>query len=219
MKHLRITILILASLLIVNPVVAIELPLLNINGGSQVVFADKTHEKILKPLLEELLKNNRQNRKAVSVDINVNKEARQDKDSIERMLRSEGFYAAKVSYEIEGDKISFKVSPEKPYLLEEISIESSLKNLPNPKQLGLKKGQRFRAEDVLSAQTELSSYLEKNYCLWEIKVNYDATVNHQDKKASVAFIVEDSEEVKFSDISFSGMETIKEQYLKNRIGL
>lgn len=202
--------------LMANQAFALEVPFIN-NIKANIKFEDSTDENLLRPLLLNLLKNKREGLKGA--DTTINKKARIEKEAIGKMLRSEGFYSAKVSYLIEGDDIKYSVNPGKSYLLDKIAIKSNLETNPQLKELGLKTGQRFRADDVLSAISELKKYMEKNYCLWEINVDYDATVNHKDKLADIVLIIGDSQEINFGSISFDGLTTIDEQYLKNKLGL
>lgn len=205
-------------ILLITKANAIEVPFINGNSRSHIEFPDTTYEGLLRPMLETLLQNSHQDRKAAHIDVNANKAARLDKEAIAKMLRSEGFYMAKISHEIHKDDIHFTVNPGQPYVIADVFIESHLEPLPPAQEFGLEKGKRFRAAEVLSAQAGLKKYIENNRCLWEIKVTYDATVNHPSKEATITLTVGDSEKVTFGSVAFEGLTTVDEQYLKSKLG-
>ncbi|MDA0781739.1 MAG: BamA/TamA family outer membrane protein [Rickettsiales bacterium] len=197
---------------------AIDLPLLGGKPKFNIEFSGNSYEGLLKPLIENVLKKNHFDRKNADFELSINKSARIDKEAIEKLLRSEGFYSAKIKYEIIEDEAYFNIEPDEPYLIKSASIESFLENLPSVEGMELKKGERFRAEGLLNAISSIKKHIEKHNCLWEISVDYDATINHSDKEAQIVINVEGSNVADFGYISFEGNNTIKESYMLPKIG-
>jgi translocation and assembly module TamA len=214
MKYLQL-ILILIFLSVVQNSHALILN--SIDDNVNLNFVSSENAETLRTLMEKSIKQKRQENKNLDIDHAINKKARKEKEIIDKLLRSEGFYSSKTSYDIENKDITYNINAGKPYTIEDINIKSKLNNLPSLNELKLSQGSRFKAKSVLDAINSIKTYIEKNYCLWEIKVDYEATVNHLKNTASISIKVDDSNSVYFGNVSFEGLKTIKESYLKNKL--
>jgi translocation and assembly module TamA len=206
-----------------KPCPALEIPFFSKN--TNIVFEDKTHKKQLSDLIEDSLKSTHQERERQKIVLDNEQIALLDKNLIEKILYSQGFYDGKVEYQIGElkEKNTYQINPKEPYLIKAITFKSDIANVKLPsdqqfiKKLGLENGQILLADNVILAQKELSNYIEENYCLWQVQIDYQAIINRQTKQAAIIFTLKPSNQAKFGEVSFTGLETIKEYYIQNKI--
>lgn len=219
-RLLRLFVSVISLLLMPVDASALELPFVEHSAPINITFTNQDAKPLLAPKFEAALRKQQEERARVELETAPVKAAQQGKKILEKVLRSEGFYAGKVSYELSDEgEASYSITTGKQYLLRNVSIESTLDDLPSIKELGLVAGEPFRAADVLGAKSQLEQFLEKQHCLWRIEVDYAATVWHASNQADVILKVADSPEVTFSDITFTGQETIEADYLQDNVGV
>jgi translocation and assembly module TamA len=212
------------SLLLSKPCQAFELPFFK--KEATIIFEDKAHQKQLGDLIKTTIKTARQEREEQKVVLDKEQIALLEKNLIEKLLHSQGFYDGAVEYKIDEsskEQNTYQVNPRKPYLIKKVTIKSNSKNIKFPStqefigQLNLAEKSVLLADNVLLAQQKLIDYAAENYCLWQIKINYQVLINRQNKEAEIVFSLQPSDEAKFGEVNFTGLETIKESYIKNKI--
>lgn len=145
------------------------------------------------------------------------KHARYESQLLTARLHAEGYYAAQVTSSLRDDHILYRVEPGPVYRVHDISI-----NLPNNIELPQKlikilPGDSLRAEVVLADKKALTDYISSNYCLYRINTEYRVLVDHQTQSAQITFNVADSPTVRFGTISFTGLRSVDESYLRARL--
>jgi len=212
------------SFLLNKPCLAFELPFFH--KEATVIFEDKTHQKQLIDLIKKALKTARKERGDQKVILDKEQIALLEKNLVEKLLHSQGFYDGEVEYIIgksKPEENTYKINPRQPYLIRKITIKSNAKNIDLPsnqefiKQLGLEQNSVLLADNVLLAQKKLTEYVIQNYCLWQVQIDYQVLINRQNKEAEITFSLQTSSEAKFGEVSFTGLETIEEPYIKNKI--
>ncbi len=171
-------------------------------------------------LRNELIENLNLQRKALELsqrEISKDTKIKQEKIIIEDSLKANGYYDFKIKGELKDNKIYYHVDAGEVYKIAKVDLVSNLDGLPTIKELGLSVGNKFKAQDVLDSIKKLDNIIEENKCLWKINVSYEALVIHRNQKAELVLKVENSEEVKFGEVSFTGLKTIKEKYLDRKI--
>lgn len=197
-----------------------KIPLLAIKPNFNIELAiseDNENIKGLLKLLKAELTHQRQTNQQLKQFSKQNKAARYEAQLLSARLRAEGYYAAKVRFKIQGEKILYKVAQGLIYRIQKLSyqIPEGIKLLPN--NVELMPGDPLRAEDILSRKKSLASYITNNFCLYHVHADYRVKIDHQTQQANVTFIVESSPNVLFGDITFSGLQSIDEDYLKDRL--
>ena len=185
------------------------------------VFEIKTDgpKQLQKRLKEELTKQ-RENNRVLQQYTKIQKISHYESEILRALLRAEGYYGSSVRALIEDDKIQYNIQTGELYRIANISIESTL-DIPYPenKTSPLVVGAPLNAQRVLDNENFLRAYIAANYCLFNVKLSYKVTIFHETKTASVVFLLQDSPVVKFGDITFTGLQSIKEVYLRERIAI
>ncbi len=214
----------LAIIFLLNkPCLAFEIPFFH--KEANIIFEDKTHQKQLIDSIKTTLKTARQEREKQKVVLDKEQIALLEKNLIEKLLYSQGFYDGNVEYFVGKSKTqhTYKINPKNPYLIKKITIKSNARNIKLPsnqefiKQLGLELNSVLLADNIFLAQEKLTEYVTKNYCLWQVQIDYQTLINRQNKAAEITLSLQSSNEAKFGEVSFSGLETIEESYIKNKV--
>ncbi len=213
-----------AIFLLTKPCLAFELPFSN--KEAIIIFEDTTHQEELEKPIKKVLKTASQARDDHKIVLGKEQIAILEKNLIEKLLYSQGFYDGKVEYKIaksDQEKNTYQINPKKPYLIKKVTIKSNSKDIKLPsdqkfiKQLGLEEKSVLLADNILLAQQKLAEYVEKNYCLWQVEIDYQAIINRQTKLAEIIFSLHPSQEAKFGEINFTGLKTVKESYIRNKV--
>lgn len=182
-------------------------------------FTDVQKESLLRPKTEEALRLFHEERKAVLEEVTATKRMRMEQAVIEKVLRSEGFYQAKVLHSYEEERFIYTITPGRRYILRDVKVESAIEDLPAAEALGLTPGDPLRAEAVLNAVDQLRRYVQEHDCLWRVEVGYDATVFHETGDAEVVLTVADSPQVRYGQVTLTEHESVDAEYLHRKIPL
>lgn len=146
-----------------------------------------------------------------------------DDDVLLKVLYAQGYYEASVVLEagsgpkadenvltyhvVEGPQyqigsIEFKVPP---WLQQDFSFD-----------FGVAPGEPLLATTVLAAKERLQKRLE-NACLLEIDLRHKVLLSRTKKNGDVQFSLKKTQKAKIQEIEFSGLETVDETHLRNRI--
>ncbi len=153
----------------------------------------------------------------------LHRNAKENEERINQILRSQGYYKAEITYNInmEADKpeISFNITPGTPLTIDDIKIELSPDNPteritpPENTEIKLKAGDILIAENILAAQETIKKHVEKDNCIKAALVERNIMADYQAYKAQVTFTVTTSARVNFGKTSFEGLETIEGPFL------
>lgn len=142
--------------------------------------------------------------------------ARFDRDILDRWMRSQGYFDAKVNTEFGDEKIIYRVEPGPRYLIKTITLKLPEGiEAPPVESLPVQEGDALKAQAVLNTTSALQEYVRENYCLYDVQANYDAEINRATTKAFVTFSVKPSPSVVFGEPEISGLESIEPGYLRN----
>ena len=182
----------------------------------QPELADK-----FQPLLETTLQQNRDNLKQAGLQMADTKLIRHEMDLLAKVLKSEGFYEQNISYSRSNNTVEYRIDTGRAFHIENFSLHSQQADikLPAPDKLGLKAGMRLRAADVLAAQASLDQYVRDHNCLWQVASSYAVRLNRGAATANVDFTVKPSEQVKLGNISFTGLATVHESFVRQDLNL
>ena len=187
----------------------------------KIVILRPELEDKFQPLLQNTLQQNRDSLKQAGLQMADAKLIRHEMDLLTKVLKSEGFYEQNISYTQSNDTVEYRVDTGQAFHIENFSLHSQQTDikLPAPDKLGLKTGMRLRAADVLAAQATLDQYVREHNCLWQVASSYEVRLNRGTDTANVDFTVKPSEQVKLGEISFTGLETVHDAFVRQELKL
>lgn len=141
-----------------------------------------------------------------------------EKKIIERKLHSLGYYSEAVTFDLEEDRIHYRVTAGPQYTIDQVGL-SGPPDVPldNFGDVALKKGAPLVASDVLQARSQLRQWLVQTQCLDNNRVTYQVLLDNEKHSADVVYVVEQSPQLVFGDIAIEGLTTLDEHYLRQRL--
>lgn len=150
----------------------------------------------------------------------ANAAARYDRDIINILLRSRGFYRADISSRIVGsdsnnEQIAHQVYPGRQFTIRKLTYDWPANVPPPPESVKhLEKSDGLVADAVLNQQNALRDWVVKTQCLRDVDVSYIATVDYELNQAELVFQLAPSPQVTFGRVSFTGQTSIEPEYLR-----
>jgi translocation and assembly module TamA len=86
--------------------------------------------------------------------------------------------------------------------------------LPSLTSLGLKTGQAGQAYKVISAVDAITAHINKNYCLFHVKVEHEAIIDNLTNQLHVNFIITTGPRSVFGETKFEGANSFSAIFLK-----
>ena len=162
--------------------------------------------------------------------------SRFEQDIIRRILKSQGYYRFFVNAKLvknEQDNLSYdssteintkiknivyQLTPGTQYKVSELqfNVDKSV-NLELMPKLDIQLGDALIAENVLSTLEQIRAYIRNDYCFYEVKLTYQALIDHRDGSAKLVFDMEPSQQITFGPIFINGLEAVDYDYLKSFI--
>ncbi len=204
------------------PAQALDLPFLGPEKDFELRFPAESrarHQELREAISKELMQQKEDSARLQQYSSQY-KTDRYQADTIRRMLRARGYYGHELSYRRYNGKAVYVIEPGPLYKVAELVIDfpEGLAK-PDPRLLELRVGMPLRAEYVLAARNTIVDWIYLNLCLYEVQVDYQARVYHQDQTASVTYTLAPSQDVRFGELDLTGMETIEADYLRARLPL
>lgn len=150
----------------------------------------------------------------------------QDSEQLHRVLRAEGYYAAKLDVRLDLDRtpaeVAIEVDPGPRYQLDQVSLigpdGGSLDGVKIAlNKIGLELGQPARSADVLQAEQEIALALaERGYPLAAVP-DRKVIVNHETRAMSVTYVVDPGPRADFGEARITGNEEVDDSYVRNRL--
>ena len=176
-------------------------------------------EKLQKDI-PEIVSAHRNELKKSGISLQPDRQTKEEKELIEKKLRSEGYYAPGVKAIAESKGGGYAVDPGRRFKLGAVKIKAQENvKLPPPADIGLEEGAPMRAEEVLKALSMVAEYVDAHNCLYNVRVEYEATINSDNASAGVTFIVKESPEAVFGNVSVEGLRTVHGDFALHKLGL
>lgn len=146
-----------------------------------------------------------------------------DLERLREVLRSEGYYDARLTYQLDTGKepigVIVEIEPGKRYSLAKFAIvyagaEPEQDARPSPADIGVKPGMPARAPDVRDAQAKAVAFLRNHGYPFAKSEALKATVNHETDEMTVRLTLAAGAPAKLGKLTFKGLKTIKEDYLR-----
>lgn len=218
---------------------SLSLPFINEGLNYELVLKDadltKSHQKLI-DLIKEGIQLQRKENTTLKQYSDPAKISRFEQDIIRRILKSQGYYrhfvnaqlVKKVQHEKKQpdipetsnkiDKIIYQITPGIQYKISNIQFHIDKQiNLESMPKLVIQQGVSLIAEDVLLSLDQLKKYIRHYYCFYDVKVDYQVEIDHQNTSASIIFEMEPSQQTLFGPIFINGLESIDYNYLKSFI--
>jgi translocation and assembly module TamA len=153
--------------------------------------------------------------------------AEADVPRILSVLRSEGYYDARVAAAVDSDvkpvQVTFRIDPGPRYRIKEVEISSTDKgpavsgNLPKAAGIGLARGEVARARAVLDGEAKLLTYLkERGYPFARVEER-QVVVDHADHSMSVHLRVDPGPRAYFGPTTITGLQSVYASVILNKI--
>ncbi len=131
---------------------------------------------------------------------------------LEAIMRSRGYYNAKVSQETTKEKEIITVKSGKRTQIVSIRVEpSKYKSLLS----GIAKGDPLNADKVIAAQNALYKTIEKQGCAFNLDVTHGVILN-ENNTAELIYYVKEGQDAKFGSVIFTGAKTVDQKYIEER---
>jgi translocation and assembly module TamA len=155
----------------------------------------------------------------------LRRRAEDDRDRLQRALRSEGYYGATIDIvidaEVEPVQVVFRIDPGPRYRLRHVAIEVTPPdvNLPLPSldELGLAPGTAAVAQTILDAETRLADQArERGYAL-AAAGERRAVVDHDADAMDLTLRLNAGPPVRFGATEVSGLEQVQRDFVERRL--
>ena len=153
----------------------------------------------------------------------LERRVRGDLDRMQKVLRSEGFYAAGVEYRMEPDRkpvrVTLQIVTAARYVLKQFVIVYSGPGSGDPDlprdadRIGASAGQAARAELVADARRRLLVMLENAGRPLARVVDQLAVVDHADDSLSVTMEITPGEQARFGPLAIAGATSVETDYI------
>ena len=145
--------------------------------------------------------------------------ARFERGTLEKLLRSRGYYDGRVRQSVSDGEILYRVVPGRIYRISSLDLRMPARLKAGFPGVGLSEGDPLEAEKVTEGVKRIETYLAENACLLNVDVSYQATVVHSEHAARLEYRVAKSPEVNVGQIYVEGLTTVDEDFLRKRLKL
>jgi translocation and assembly module TamA len=193
-------------------------------GISYRVKIEGIAESKLRKLLESV-SNTISRRQTPAISLNLlRKRAERDIPRFQKVLKSQGYYAADVKTEIKGDGQSllvvFRVEPGPPFLLESVDIRMTGENdirLPDVRKMGFLLGERVKSKAIVDGEKSLLHSLKTQGYPFPRIEQRKVVVDHATRTVSVDFLIESGPEAFFGSTDITGLQSVEEIFVRRKI--
>lgn len=144
-----------------------------------------------------------------------------------KALRSQGFYQARVTWDIKEDakpiQAVFQVELGQAYLLKSVDIripsegDPLEEKLPEPFKIGLILGEPAKSKHILDAEKRISQWFGKHGFPFPNTAKPKVVVDHAEQTVTVEFLVDPGPWARFGPTEIRGQESVDEAYARGKI--
>ncbi len=178
-----------------------------------------SEDRKLQDWLREQLEEQRKGNSALKAYHDPLDVARYERGTLEKLLRSRGYYDGRVRQTVNDGEILYRVVPGPVYRIKSLSISMPEHLRAGFPGVGLQVGDPLEAQKVQDDVSTIETYLGEHACLLNVEVDYKATVIHSEHAARLEYRVAPSPEVHIGEIYMEGLETVRESYLRKRLNI
>ncbi|WP_346839515.1 BamA/TamA family outer membrane protein [Microbulbifer sp. SAOS-129_SWC] len=174
-------------------------------------------DRDLQHWLRDELKKLRKNNAALKSYDDPRDVARYERGTLEKLLRSRGYYDGRVREFVSADGITYRVTAGDQYHIKEIRLDMPAHLRRGFSGLPLKVGDPLEASKVLAGVKAIEKYLGENACLLKIDVSYRATVIHSETAARLEYRVAPSPQVRVGEVRMEGLTSVEPDFLQGKL--
>ena len=178
-------------------------------------------EKKLRPRMQKALRKERDRLEESGITMSDTKLFRREHRILEKILKAEGFYRSSIGFNREENSMIYRIDTGPVYRIGQVTIDPSGMDisLPDTNSLGLPGNSELQAETVLAAQDFLYQYLRENNCLYQVGVSHEVVLNHDMSSGDIRFQIRPSQQVDIGQVTVTGLVTVHEDYIREKLGL
>lgn len=184
--------------------------------ASEIKILVPDNQQLQAVLIDELTLQRATNRQLQQY-LKPNKVARYEIQLLTARLRAEGYYAAELSFALRQSQIVYSVNPGPLYRIAQLSLELPPDISVADGVVTLRQGDVLNAAAVHGAVEALRQYVASEFCLYKVNVRYSAKVLHDSRAAELKLTLEQSPEVSVGEITFIGLQSVEQDYLRQRL--
>jgi translocation and assembly module TamA len=155
----------------------------------------------------------------------LRRRAEDDRDRLQRALRSEGYYGATIDIaidsEVEPVRVVFQIDPGPRYRLRHVAVEVTPPEadlpLPSLDQLGIAPGTPAMAQTILDAETRLVDQARDRGYAFAAAGERRAVVDHDADAMDLTLSVNAGPPVRFGAIEVAGLEQVQRDFVERRL--
>ncbi|MGA1790496.1 MAG: autotransporter assembly complex protein TamA [bacterium] len=178
----------------------------------------------LRKLLESV-SNTISRRQTPAMSLNLlRKRAERDIPRFQKVLKSQGYYAADLKTEIKGDgqsiQVIFRMDTGPPFLLESLNIRMTGENdirLQDVRETGLFLGERVRSKAIADGEKHLLHSLRIQGYPFPRVEQRKVIVDHATRTVTVDFLIEPGPEAFFGSTDIKGLQSVEEIFVRRKI--
>ena len=174
-------------------------------------------DRELQDWLREEMKSQRKNSTVLKNYEDPRDVARYERGTLEKLLESRGYYAARVRDSITDGAIVYRVEPGQRYRIKSIDLDMPGRFRQGITGLPLQVGDPLDATKVLDGVKVIEKYLSENACLLEIDVSYQVTIIRSEATARLVYRVAPSPEVGVGEVRIEGLTSVEPDYLVDKL--
>jgi translocation and assembly module TamA len=157
----------------------------------------------------------------------LRRRADEDKELFSRFLRAQGYYAATVTVEVDGETtpvhVVFRIDRGPSFVIGSVDFRLSRQErahplkMPKPDKIGLPVHEPFRTEKILEAQAKLLTNLKTQGYPFPEVTDRRIIVDHATNSVSVTFSIDPGPFAGFGPLKIRGLESVKEQTVRSMV--
>lgn len=155
----------------------------------------------------------------------LRRRAEDDVPLLLQVLRSKGYYGAKIEVEIaeraKPVSVIFRTNPGPVYIVESVEIENLRApdlyvELPSPSEIGLELGKPAIASEIIAAEADLLRRMRRKGFPFA-SIQRQVIVNHDLRKVLVKYQVDPGPLARFGQTAITGLQTVSEEFALTKI--
>lgn len=148
------------------------------------------------------------------IEPNRDRQVRAEQTRMTQLLHSRGYYQAAITPTpaAAGNKLGYRISLGQRYRI--AAIRLSGQPVPADKDWqSLEPGDPLDASRVIAQQAELQTKISANNCFFEVTINHQVVLDHEQQEATIEFLIDTSEPAVFGPVNFVGAGNIDGAFL------
>ena len=186
-----------------------------------ITLQDMENNNGLVKLLNQTISEHRDNLMELDVEMGESILLRQEMDLLAKTMNAEGYYDHRLEYLSVNGVLNYSIRAGRQFRISYVMVNSDQEDISIPaiETLGLRPDLPLLAQSVITAEENLERYLRENNCLWQNTVSHEVRLIRETAQGSVHFHVLPSPQVTLASVSFRGLDSIDEEFIRESLNL